>query len=98
LNRRIDDASELKDFDDVLLATGVTPRTPNIEGIEHAKVLSYVDVLRGQANVGAKVAVIGAGGIGFDIAEYLTHDGTDSSTNPQLFISAAVYERVGHRQ
>ncbi len=86
LNRRINDANELKDFDDVLLATGVSPRTPNIEGIDHDKVLSYVDVLRGQANVGARVAVIGAGGIGFDIAEYLTHDGASSSTDTQAFM------------
>ena len=57
LNRRINDASELAEFDDILLATGVTPRTPGIEGVTHSKVLSYVDVLRGRANVGASVAV-----------------------------------------
>jgi len=86
LNRRIENAEELKEYDDIILATGVTPRTPNIEGVTHDKVLSYIDVLRGKANVGARVAIIGAGGIGFDVAEYLSHDGNDSSLNPQSFM------------
>jgi len=86
LNRRIENAEELSDYDHVILATGVTPRTPKIDGVTHDKVLSYVDVLRGQANVGARVAIIGAGGIGFDIAEYLSHDGSDSSLNPTSFM------------
>lgn len=86
LNRRIETAEELNEYDDVILATGVTPRTPGIEGITHDKVLSYVDVLRGKANVGARVAIIGAGGIGFDVAEYLSHDGSDASLNPQTFM------------
>jgi len=86
LNKRIENADELADFDEVILATGVTPRTPGIKGIEHGKVLSYVDVLRGKANVGARVAVIGAGGIGFDIAEFLSHDGGDASLNPVTFM------------
>lgn len=58
-------------FDEVILATGIRPRTPNIPGIEHPKVLSYLDVLRDHKPVGEKVVVIGAGGIGFDVAEYL---------------------------
>ncbi len=86
LNQRIESVQDLAEFDDVVLATGVKPRTPNIEGIEHGKVLSYVDVLRGKANVGARVAIIGAGGIGFDIAEFLSHDGSDSSLNPITFM------------
>jgi 2,4-dienoyl-CoA reductase (NADPH2) len=64
----------LKEFDEVILASGVSPRTPGIEGIDNAKVLSYTDVLRGGADVGKKVAIIGAGGIGFDVAEYLGHE------------------------
>jgi 2,4-dienoyl-CoA reductase (NADPH2) len=60
-------------FDHVVLATGVVPRTPAIEGIDHPKVLSYVDVLMGGRPVGASVAIIGAGGIGFDVAEFLSH-------------------------
>jgi len=87
LNHRVERTEELADFDEIILATGVKPRTPNITGIEHGKVLSYVDVLRGKANVGARVAIIGAGGIGFDIAEYLSHDGSDASVNPVTFMS-----------
>jgi 2,4-dienoyl-CoA reductase (NADPH2) len=61
-------------YDDVIVATGVTMRRPRIEGIDHPKVLSYLDVLRERAPVGRRVAIIGAGGIGFDTAEYLIHD------------------------
>ena len=60
-------------FDTVLLATGISPRTPDIPGIDHPKVASYVDVIMGRKPVGRKVAVIGAGGIGFDVSEFLTH-------------------------
>lgn len=60
-------------FDEIVLATGVKPRTPAIDGIGHAKVLSYLDVLRDGKPVGDSVAIIGAGGIGFDVAEYLSH-------------------------
>ena len=58
-------------FDEIVLATGVLPRMPAIEGVNHPKVLSYLDVLRDEKPVGGTVAVIGAGGIGFDVAEYL---------------------------
>jgi 2,4-dienoyl-CoA reductase (NADPH2) len=60
-------------FDEVVIATGVTPRVPAIPGIDHPKVLSYVDVVRHGKPVGEKVAVIGAGGIGVDVSEFLTH-------------------------
>ncbi|AXB45603.1 NADPH-dependent 2,4-dienoyl-CoA reductase [Amycolatopsis albispora] len=66
-------AAELTGFDEVVLATGVTPRMPAIPGIDHPKVLSYVDVVRHGKPVGDKVAVIGAGGIGVDVSEFLTH-------------------------
>lgn len=59
------------DFDEVVLATGIAPRTPAIPGVEHEKVMTYLDVLRDKKPVGSKVAVIGAGGIGFDVSEYL---------------------------
>ncbi|MFC8453724.1 FAD-dependent oxidoreductase [Kitasatospora sp. NPDC057223] len=59
-------------FDEIVLATGVTPRTPAIPGVGHPSVLSYLDVLRDRAEVGERVAILGAGGIGFDVAEYLT--------------------------
>lgn len=61
-------------YDHIIVATGIAPRTPRIPGVEHAKVLSYLDVLRDKKPVGPRVAIIGAGGIGFDVAEYLLHD------------------------
>ncbi len=61
-------------FDDIIIATGIVPRSPKIEGIDHPKVLSYLDVLQHNAKVGKRVAIIGAGGIGFDVGEYLLHD------------------------
>ncbi len=61
-------------FDEIVLATGVVPRDPPIPGLEHPKVLSYIDVLLHQRPVGASAAIVGAGGIGFDVAEYLGHD------------------------
>ena len=67
-------AEQLQGHDEVVVATGVTPRDPRIPGQEHPKVLSYIDVLRHKKPVGRKVAIIGAGGIGFDVAEYLVHD------------------------
>ena len=66
-------------YKQVVLATGVTPRTPPIDGINHPKVLSYLDVLRDKKPVGKTVALIGAGGIGFDTAEFLLHEGTSPS-------------------
>jgi len=78
LNRRAD-AQTLKGHDEVIVATGVHPRDPKIPGQDHPKVLNYIDVLRSHAPVGAKVAIIGAGGIGFDVAEYLVHDGPSTA-------------------
>jgi 2,4-dienoyl-CoA reductase (NADPH2) len=69
----------LEGFDEVIIATGVLPRDPEILGQDGPNVLSYIDVLRGKAPVGNRVAVVGAGGIGFDVAEYLVHEG-DSPT------------------
>jgi 2,4-dienoyl-CoA reductase (NADPH2) len=76
LNTRVT-AGELEDsnYDEVIIATGVTPRDPQIEGQDHPKVLTYIDVLRNGAPVGKRVAIIGAGGIGFDVAEFLLEDG-----------------------
>ncbi len=73
-------------FDEVILATGVTPRTPPIEGVEHEKVLSYIDVLKHKKPVGESVAVIGAGGIGFDVSEYLTHVGESLTLRPESWL------------
>ena len=63
---------ELEDFDTVIIATGVHPREPNIDGLDHRHVYYYKDILKGGADIGSKVAIIGAGGIGFDVAEFLS--------------------------
>ncbi len=73
------------EFDDIVVATGVNPRQLDIPGIDHPKVLSYLDVLKERKPVGQHVAIIGAGGIGFDTAEYLSHEGESGSVNPQKF-------------
>ena len=65
-------AQDLEGYDEVILASGVLPRTPAIPGIKHAKVASYVDVVEGRRQPGRRVAIVGAGGIGFDVAELLT--------------------------
>lgn len=72
-------------YDEIIVATGVTPRVPEIDGVDHPSVVSYLDVLRHGAEVGDRVAIIGAGGIGFDVAEYLTDEGEDASQNPEVF-------------
>jgi 2,4-dienoyl-CoA reductase (NADPH2) len=75
--------AELADggFDEIVLATGVLPRVPAIPGLDHPKVLSYVDVLLHGRQVGARVAIVGAGGIGFDVAEFLGHDAGHASAS-----------------
>jgi 2,4-dienoyl-CoA reductase (NADPH2) len=80
--------SDLADFDEVILATGVLPREIDLPGIDHEMVLSYVDVLERKAPVGERVAIIGAGGIGFDVAEYLAHEGTPPSLDNEAFMEA----------
>jgi 2,4-dienoyl-CoA reductase (NADPH2) len=87
LNTRVS-AEDLNagDYDEVILATGIAPRLPDIEGVEHNKVLNYLDVLRHKKPVGKKVAVIGAGGIGFDVSEYLCHEGVATSQNIPAFM------------
>lgn len=66
-------ADDVRAFDHVVLATGITPRRPPIPGIDHASVAGYVEVIEGRVTAGDRVAIIGAGGIGFDVAEFLTH-------------------------
>jgi len=87
LNNRVT-AQDLKagSYDRVVLATGVKPRTPDIEGIDHPKVISYLDALLERKPVGQKVAVIGAGGIGFDVSEYIVHKGTSAALDPEHFM------------
>ena len=74
LNRHVG-AEDLAGFDHVVLAAGIVPRTPAIPGIDHPKVASYVDIVLGRREAGRRVAIIGAGGIGFDVGEFLTHHG-----------------------
>jgi len=100
LNTRVSaDALKAAGFDEIVLATGVTPRTPEIEGVNHPKVMGYLDVLRDGKPVGQNVAVIGAGGIGFDVSEFLTHSGTSASVDAPKFYAEwgidTAYTNVG---
>lgn len=80
-------AADLADgpYDEVVVATGVTPRTPEIPGRDHPSVVTYLDVLRDGAPVGERVAIVGAGGIGFDVAEYLTDGGDAASLDAETY-------------
>ncbi|MFN8282490.1 MAG: NADPH-dependent 2,4-dienoyl-CoA reductase [Chitinophagales bacterium] len=78
LNKKVT-AADLKDFDEVAVATGISPRDISFEGSDHPKVVSYIDVLKNGVDVGKKVAVIGAGGIGFDVSEFLTQSGESTT-------------------
>lgn len=84
LNTRAD-VESLRGYDEVVVATGVIPRTPDIEGVDGPNVVSYLDVLRDGARVGERVAVLGAGGIGFDVAEFLTDSGEGASQDPEVY-------------
>ncbi len=99
LNTRVS-ADDLKagGFDEVVMATGVEPRTPEIEGIDHPKVIGYLDALMGRKPVGQRVAVIGAGGIGFDVSEFIVHQGESPSLNTEHFMKEwGVDLTVAHR-
>jgi 2,4-dienoyl-CoA reductase (NADPH2) len=80
-------AEELSEsgFDHIVVATGINPRVPQIPGIDHEKVVGYIDAIRGHKPIGKKVAVVGAGGIGFDVTELITHEGTSSALDINLF-------------
>jgi len=86
LNTRVD-AAQLAagGYDEIILATGIVPRLPAIPGIDHAKVLTYLDVLLQRKPVGQRVAVVGAGGIGFDVSEFLVHEGVATSQDRAAF-------------
>lgn len=81
------DADALKDagFDEIIVSTGVEPRVPNMPGIDHKKVVTYQELLGKGLELGGKVAVMGAGGIGFDVSEYLTHQGPSLTLNKELW-------------
>lgn len=91
-------AEDLSGFDEVVIATGVAPRDPEIPGQDRDNVLSYIDVLRGKAPVGKSVAVIGAGGIGFDVSEFLLDDGHSITTDlPAWMKEWGVADTAEHR-
>ncbi|SPJ30371.1 NADPH-dependent 2,4-dienoyl-CoA reductase [Falsiruegeria mediterranea] len=91
-------ADDLTGFDEVIIATGVTPRDPGIPGQDRDNVLNYIDVLRHKAPVGDRVAVIGAGGIGFDVSEFLLHDGDSPTENLPLWMKEwGVTDPAEHR-
>ena len=86
LNTRVD-AAQLAagGYDEIILATGIVPRLPAIPGVDHPSVLNYLDVLLARKPVGQRVAVIGAGGIGFDVSEFLVHQGVATSQDREAF-------------
>ncbi|WP_105973212.1 NADPH-dependent 2,4-dienoyl-CoA reductase [Streptomyces geranii] len=88
LNTRATAADLATAYDEVVVATGVTPRTPDIPGVDHPSVVGYLDVLRDNAPVGDRVAILGAGGIGFDVAEYLTDSGDKAHEDPATYFRA----------
>jgi 2,4-dienoyl-CoA reductase (NADPH2) len=91
-------ANDLDGFDEVIIATGVVPRDPQIPGQNSGKVVSYIDVLNGTAKVGQRVAVIGAGGIGFDVSEHLVHDGDSTTLDlPEWMKEWGVADPAEHR-
>jgi 2,4-dienoyl-CoA reductase (NADPH2) len=81
-------AADLGDYAEVVVATGVSPRTPDIPGVDHPSVVGYLDVLRDRVPVGDRVAILGAGGIGFDVAEFLTDGGDKASEDPATYFRA----------
>ena len=86
LNTRADaDALKAEGFDEVVVATGIEPRTPPIPGIDHPKVVGYIDAILGRKPVGRRVAIIGAGGIGFDVAELVSHAGVSAALDVEVF-------------
>ena len=96
LNREVT-ADDLAGFDEVVIATGVIPRDPQIPGEDRDNVLSYIDVLRDKAPVGKSVAVIGAGGIGFDVSEFLLEDHSPATDLPAWMSEWGVSDPAVHR-
>ena len=91
-------ANDLGEFDEVIIATGVIPRDPQIPGQDQGNVVSYIDILNGTVTAGNRVAVIGAGGIGFDVSEHLVHDGDSTTTNlPEWMKEWGVTDPADHR-
>jgi 2,4-dienoyl-CoA reductase (NADPH2) len=97
LNTRADaDALAESGFDEVIIAAGVVPRTPAIEGIDHPKVVGYIDAILGRRDIGRRVAIMGAGGIGFDVAELITHSGPSGAVDIDVFAREWGIDFKGH--
>ncbi|MFD2738281.1 FAD-dependent oxidoreductase [Sulfitobacter aestuarii] len=91
-------ANDLTKYDEIIIATGVVPRDPQIPGQNRANVVSYIDILNGSAKAGERVAVIGAGGIGFDVSEHLVHDGDSTTLDlPEWLREWGVADPAEHR-
>lgn len=84
-------------YDEIILSSGITPNTPDILGINHSKVVSYLDVILGKVNIGEKVAIIGAGGIGFDVAEFLLANNDESLDIPTFLKSWGIDASLSNR-
>ncbi len=86
LNTRADAAGlKAEGFDEVVVATGIEPRRPAVPGIDHPKVIGYIDAILGRREIGQRVAIMGAGGIGFDVAELITHAGPSGAVDIDVF-------------
>ncbi len=97
LNTRVDaQALSTMGFDEVVVATGIEPRRPALPGIDHAKVVPYIDAILGRKPIGKRVAIMGAGGIGFDVAELVSHEGVSGATDVEVFAREWGIDFVNH--
>ena len=97
LNTRADAAQlKLQQFDEVVIAAGIVPRQPALEGINHPKVVSYLDAILARKPIGQRVAIMGAGGIGFDVAELISHAGTSAATDVKVFAREWGIDFINH--
>ncbi len=83
-------------YDEVIVATGIEPRQPQLDGINHPKVVGYIDAILGRKPIGKRVAIMGAGGIGFDVAELITHEGVSASMDIDVFAKEWGIDFVNH--
>ncbi|OYO26311.1 FAD-dependent oxidoreductase [Janthinobacterium sp. PC23-8] len=83
-------------FDEVIVATGIEPRMPVLDGIDHPKVVGYIDAILGRAPIGKRVAIMGAGGIGFDVAQMISHAGPSGALDVQVFAREWGIDFSGH--
>jgi len=89
-------ALKAEGFDEVVVATGIAPRKPEIEGIDHPMVVPYIDAILGRKPIGKRVAILGAGGIGFDVAELVSHEGVSGATDVEVFAREWGIDFVNH--